>query len=58
VPGAISRATYEKAAVSLYGSDGIPQTVHLLQFGHTALNVIFVLLLAAAIRTHFRGTAG
>jgi uncharacterized protein YjbI with pentapeptide repeats len=54
VPGSVTRAAYEKAARSLFGGDVIPLQVYLLQFGHLALNVIFVLLIALAVRNHFR----
>lgn len=55
VPGSIARPAYEKAALSLFGSDRIPQLAHVLQSGQTVLNVFFVLLLALALRNHFRG---
>lgn len=56
VPGSISRATYEKAALSLFGTDGIPRLAHIFQASQTALNLILVLLLALVLRNHFRGT--
>jgi uncharacterized protein YjbI with pentapeptide repeats len=55
VPGSVTRSTYEKAALALFGTDGLPPAVYLLQFGQTALNLLLVLLLALALRNHFRG---
>lgn len=54
VPGSVTRTAYEKAVTSLFGSQGMPLQVYLVQFGQTALNLLFVLLLALAIRNHFR----
>lgn len=55
VPGSIPRAVYEKAALLLFGADGIPRLAHILQASQTALNVVLVVLLALALRNHFRG---
>jgi uncharacterized protein YjbI with pentapeptide repeats len=55
VPGSVTRTAYEKAVISLFGTQGMPLQVYLLQFGQTALNLLFVLLLAVAVRNHFRG---
>jgi len=54
VPGSIARGAYEKAALSLFGADGIPRLAHILQASQTALNLLLVVLLALALRNHFR----
>jgi hypothetical protein len=41
--------------VLLFGTGGVPPPLYLVQFGQTALNVLLVLLLALAVRNHFRG---
>jgi uncharacterized protein YjbI with pentapeptide repeats len=55
VPGSVTRTAYEKSVASLFGAGGLPLPVYLLQFGQTALNVLLVVLLAVAVRNHFRG---
>ncbi len=54
VPGSVTRATYDKAVLALYGSEGLPPAVFIAQFGQAALNLLLVLLLAFAIRNHVR----
>jgi uncharacterized protein YjbI with pentapeptide repeats len=55
VPGSVTRSAYEKSVLALFGADGVPPPVYVLQFGQTALNLLLVLLLALAVRNHFRG---
>ena len=55
VPGSVTRAAYEKAMLALFGAEGLPPAVYLVQFGQAALNLLLVLLLALAVRNHFRG---
>lgn len=55
VPGSVTRAAYEKAVLALFGAEGLPPAVYVLQFGQAALNLLLVLLLALAVRNHFRG---
>lgn len=55
VPGSVTRTAYEKAVLSLFGAEGVPVPLYLLQFGQTALNLLLVLLLALALRNHLRG---
>jgi hypothetical protein len=57
VPGSVTRSAYEKSVLALYGTDGTPLPLYLVQFGQTALNLLLVLLLALAVRNHFRGAA-
>lgn len=54
VPGSVTRATYEKAVLALYGVEGLPPAVYLMQAGQAALNLLLVLLLAFSVRNHFR----
>ena len=54
VPGSVTRGAYEKAALSLFGPGGFPPPVYFVQFAQAALNILFVLLLAFAVRNHFR----
>jgi hypothetical protein len=56
VPGSVTRATYEKAALALYGAEGLPPAVYVVQAGQAALNLLLLLLLAFAVRSHFRGS--
>jgi hypothetical protein len=55
VPGSVTRATYEKAVLALYGAEGLPPAVYFVQAGQCALNLLLVLLLALAARNHLRG---
>lgn len=55
VPGSVTRAAYEKASLVLFGTEGLPPAVYFVQFGQAALNLLLVLLLALAVRNHFRG---
>jgi uncharacterized protein YjbI with pentapeptide repeats len=55
VPGSVTRATYEKAVLTLFGAEGLPPAVYVVQAGQAALNLLLVLLLALAVRNHFRG---
>lgn len=55
VPGSVTRATYEKAVLALYGAEGLPPAVYFVQAGQAALNLVLALLLALAVRNHFRG---
>ncbi len=57
VPGSVTRAAYEKAVLVLFGRDGLPPLLYFVQFAQTALNLLLVLLLALAVRNHFRGVA-
>src|SRR5262249_29599225 len=57
VPGSVTRTAYEKAVLALFGPEGVPSLLYLVQFGQTALNALLVLLLAIAVRNHFRGPA-
>lgn len=54
VPGSVTRAAYEKAVLTLYGTEGLPAAVYFVQAGQAALNLLLVLLLALAVRNHFR----
>jgi uncharacterized protein YjbI with pentapeptide repeats len=54
VPGSVLQSTYEKAVTTLFGRDGLPPLLYVLKFGHTALNVVLVVLLALALRNYFR----
>jgi hypothetical protein len=54
-PGAVTRATYEKAVLALFGAEGLPPAVYFVQAAQGALNLLLVLLLALAVRNHFRG---
>ena len=55
VPGSVTRATYEKAVLALYGAEGLPPAVYFVQAGQAALNLLLVLLAALTLRNHFRG---
>lgn len=55
VPGSVTRSVYEKSVLALFGPEGVPPLVYFVQFGQTALNLLLVLLLALAVRNHFRG---
>ncbi len=57
VPGSVTRSAYEKSVLALFGAEGVPPPVYLLQFAQTALNALLLLLLALAVRNHFRGAA-
>src|SRR5690606_9106114 len=55
VPGSVARTTYEKAVLTLYGTEGLPLAVYFVQAAQMALNLLIVALLVLAVRNHFRG---
>jgi hypothetical protein len=48
--GTVTDAAYQRAIAALFGAGGMPWYLHLLQSAQIALTVIFVLLIALALR--------